>query len=328
MLFSKKDYEYILSSLTKKFSLYDFITQEYLINMLDSLMDSGTFEDLTILYDDAKNDVNPLFYINFKIQNYLYYKICKLCEEDIEVLLSLVEDKRRVINLIFRKMKVEDDSKLDDYVMSIASLYNGMESFDSFITRYIMAQIKGVPFTMEKSASASTTSDKLEEVPKDKKKKKKKKTTEKMKIIVVEKVVPSTSSLPDADLKVLEPVILEEQNDLIPDNVQILQVSLYQKCLEKCEYIKGSLNKDGFIEMVLMSDLVNTISLLNDEAYKIYFLMRFGLMNSSFYSKEEIASIMECNILDIIEYEKKVIVDVRNYYNRALSSYESYILTK
>ncbi len=344
MLFSKQDYEYMLNSLTKKFRLYDFIDQNYLINMLDSLMNNGTYEDLTISVDEATKDMNPLFYITFKIQNYLYYKICKLCEDDIEVLLNLVEDKRRVINLIFRKMNVEDDSKLDDYVMNIASLYNGSEAFDSFITRYIMSQIKGVPFTMEKNTSVSVTSDKVEDVPKDKKKKRKKK-KEKIGIIVIEKVISSTAPAPVSIASDLvepnalvgeslsvpfeEPVVLVEEDDKTPIiNASVPQVSFYQKCMNKCDSIMGTFKKDSFIEMVLMSDLVNTFSFLQDERFKLYFLMRFGLMNDSFYSKEEIANILECNILDVIGFEKGVIVEIRNYFNRAFNSYENYILSK
>ena len=136
MFFSNEIFESLLSSLRNKFSLYNFIDDDFLSNLLTQLRDTGCYENLKISKDELNKDMNPLFYIGFKIQNYLYYKICSLCEDDIDVLLSFIEDKRRIGNLVFRKLKVEDTSKYDDYVVNAASLYRGRESFDSFLTRY------------------------------------------------------------------------------------------------------------------------------------------------------------------------------------------------
>lgn len=365
MLFSKQDYEYLLNSLSKKFALYEFIDNNYLMNMLDSLMNDGCFEDLKIVADELSKDMNPLFHISFRIQNYLYYKICKLCEDDIEVLLNLVEDKRRVINLIFRKMKVEDDTKLDDYVMNIASLYNGVESFDSFVTRYVMSAIKGVQFEVEKAPVLCVAKE--PEIVDDKKKKnkgKKKKNKDKQKAIVsiietkpkevetktkkvIEEVLPisvNTSIQEEIQVEIEEvtqevvdsqeivsEVVSEEALDntgeeSVPEIVE--EKTWYQKCLDKCEDIVGTGIRDNFITMVLMSDLVDKVTMIEDEGYKIYFLMRFGLMNESFYTREEIALVMDVSLEDVIKYERYTLSMLRDYINRAVNNYEEYILRK
>ena len=358
MLFSKQDYEYLLNSLSKKFALYEFIDNNYLMNMLDSLMNDGCFEDLKIVAEELSNDMNPLFHISFRIQNYLYYKICKLCEDDIEVLLNLVEDKRRVINLIFRKMKVEDDTKLDDYVMNIASLYNGVESFDSFVTRYVMSAIKGVQFEVEKAPVLCVAKE--PEMVDDKKKKnkcKKKKNKDKQKAMisiietkskeVVKEVLPivvNTSTQEEILVEIDEvtqevidsqEIVSEVVSEEVLDNTAVESVpeiveekTWYQICLDKCGDIVGTGVKDNFITMVLMSDLVDKVTMIEDEGYKIYFLMRFGLMNESFYTREEIALIMNISLDDVIKYERYTLSTLRDYINMAVNNYEEYILRK
>lgn len=313
MFFSKQDYEYLLSSLSKKYSLYNFIDSDYLTNMLDNLMINGYFEDLVLARDDMSKDMNPLFHISFKIQNYLYYKICKLCEEDIEVLLCLVEDKRRIINLILRKMKVEDDGKIDDYIMNIASLYNGAESFDSFVTRYVMAMIKGIPFIVEKSVTTNNIQSlEVDNNTKSKKKEKKKKKKNKLK----------------------EKPLVDEDKDPLVDNSDSLDFDKEEKLLlsdvifNKCNSCLGSGSKDNFIEMVLMSDLVNSVNNIEDEKFKLYFLMRYGFMNESFYTREEIANILSVELLTIIEYERFTINKLREFMNKVINHYEDYILRK
>lgn len=357
MLFSEQDYEYLLDSLSKKFALYEFIDNNYLKNMLDNLINDGCFENLKIVSEELSKDMNPLFHISFRIQNYLYYKICKLCEDDIEVLLNLVEDKRRVINLIFRKMKVEDDTKLDDYIMNIASLYNGVESFDSFVTRYVMSAIKGVQFEVEKAPVVCVAKE--SEIVDDKKKKnkgKKKKNKDKQKAIVSiietkpKKVTPevplaseNTSNHDEVQIEDTEviqefadrqdtvcEVVSEDIIDIIEESIPEIkeEKTWYRKCLDKCEENFGTGEKDSFVTMVLMSDLVDKVTTIEDESYKIYFLMRFGLMNDSFYTREEIALVMDVPLECVIKYERYTLSTLREYINRVVNNYEEYILRK
>ncbi len=301
MLFSKQDYEYLLNSLSKKFTLYEFIDNNYLSNMLDNLMSNGCFEDLKISSEALSKDMNPLFNISFRIQNYLYYKICKLAEEDIDVLLTLVEDKRKIVILVFRKLKIDDFSKVDDYIMEIVSLYNGVESFDSFVTRYVMSAIKGVKFEVERVPIVCSTKE-MDKA--DKKKKKNKNKVKKNKDGSI--FCDSTKS----------------------DKVKIHEVSYYDRIVQKCNLYKGSALKDNFIEMVLKCDLINEISFVDNEYYRVYFLMRYGLINETYYSIEEVSRICDISLEDVLSYERLTVEYLRNYLNRLVSDYEKHLLIK
>ncbi len=317
MFFSKQDYEYLLDNLTKKFNVYEFIDKNYLICLLDGLMNDGYYEDLCLQIEN-KSTINPLFDIGYRISSYLYFKICKRSIDDIDVLLTLVEDKRRVINLILNKMKVDKSDKIDDYVMEIASLYDGNESFDQFITRYIMCDIKGVSFTVSKPVIEEKKA--LEEEPKKKKKSKKKKNKhEKINI----QIINSAS--------VKEEVVEENSTDTVvfeDDSVMpIIEESLYDKCLKKCNSGVGTGSVDEFINYVLMTDIIDKVRCM-DEVYNIYFLMRYGLLNGSYYTREEISDIMDISLEEVINLERKTIIMVKEYLNRAVNDYERYLLTK
>lgn len=370
MLFSKQDFEYLYNSLSKKFSLYDFIDDNYLNSLLNSLCNTGSFENLTITKEEISSDVNPLFYLGFKIQNYLYYKVCKLAEEDIDILLVLVEDKRRVVNLVFRKLKVEDTTKLEDYIMNVATLYNGEEAFDTFLTRYVMSSLKGVSFEMVRKTKEEKEPEKIVDTSKKKKKKKKDKKN-KGSSLVAEKpkkeddvvfVSVEESSLNKDFIRgtgvscdsagtegiieeVNEPDTMEATNDWdtgvvlvedscckseeVSDILEVVEeVGYFDKVVEKCNLIKGTAIRDNFIGMVLMCDLVDKISFVDDECYKIYFLMRYGLMNGSFYNREEVAMICEISLEEVISYERRTINYLRNYLNQVVNNYEIFLLCK
>lgn len=288
MFFNKEEYENLFYSLNKKFFLYSFITEEYIKEILDELMLNGSYKSIQIT-DNLST--NPLFDISFKIQTYIYLEICKLCENDVDVLLSLVEDKRRIVNLVLRKLKVDDNSKLDDYIMECTTLYNGKESFDSFLTRYVMSSIRGVPFIIENKIDNTKEEEKKEEVN-TKKNKKKKKKQKNINVVTENKVI------------------------------EVNRESYYDQCFNKCISFKGSAIKDEFINWVLLSDLVNFVQNYDDEKYKIYFLMRYGLMNDSYYSREEIAMVMQLPLVDIINYERKTINDLKTYINNSFMEYE------
>ena len=53
--------------------------------------------------------------------------------------------------------------------------------------------------------------------------------------------------------------------------------------------------------MVLLTSLVNSIEFDLDEKYKLYFMMRFGLLNDSYYTREEIAIILEIDIRNVLK---------------------------
>ena len=294
MLFSNEIFESLLSSLRNKFSLYNFIDDDFLSNLLTQLRDTGCYENLKISKDELNKDMNPLFYIGFKIQNYLYYKICSLCEDDIDVLLSLIEDKRRIGNLVFRKLKVEDTSTYDDYVVNAAILYRGRESFDSFLTRYIMAQIKGIPFELDKNSNEAIPDNK-EELSNKKKKNKKK---------------------------------ANNINENVSKTKEVIQKMMYEIVLDKCSKCLGTGHKDKFVDMVLLTSLVDSIQFISDENYKLYFLMRFGLLNHSYYTREEIAMMLDIDIREVLNFEKDIISKVREYYNSLVNNYEEFILKK
>lgn len=334
MFINKQDYESLYESLSKRFSLYNFVDGNYIIELLDSLAQTGRFDLIDITNDSKRNEMNPLFYINFKIQNYLYLKICLLSLDDIDILLALVEDKRRVVELIFRKLKIEDKSKLDDYIMNAAALYNGSDSFDSFLTRYVMAMIRGTPFDVERTTKASEVKV-VEDDNKQKKKKKKKKN--KGQVVTQEVVKPLVG---DAPLECNDSHLAEQnlsENDFnrqevippqkIDEPGQVdARLSHYEKVLEKCRDSKGTGNKDSFVEMVLLSNLLDKVYESDNDLYKIYFLLRYGLMNESFYTINEIALLLEKEIDEVIGYERITIKNLKEYLTRTFNLYEEIVL--
>lgn len=296
MLFSKTDYDYLLSNLKSKFNLYEMIDDSYLTNLLDCLMNDGKYEDLIIEVSN-NSDMNPLFYIGFKIQSYIYYKICRNIEDDMDLLLSLVEDKKRVVSLILRKFKIDDFSKIDDYIMNAALLYTGEESFDSFLTRYVMCSIKGTEFNVSKEVvSKVIVEDELD----TKKKKKKKKKANKEGLVVSDDNVNSKKEV---------------------------EVSLMDKIVSKCREVKGTYVRDSFIDMVLLSNILDNLDTEN-ELYRVYFLMRFGLLNDTYYSRDEISNIALVSLEEIINIERDVLNRLREYLNSRVTKYEEYILSK
>lgn len=325
MFFSKQDYDYLFDTLSKKFVSYGFVDSNYIINLLDKLMNDGVFEGIDLRNTEISTDMNPQFYINFKIQNYLYYKICKSCEEDIDLLLALVEDKRRVVNLIFRKLKIDDSSKVEDYIMNAALLYNGVEAFDTFITRYVMATARGIPFEVERKVVDDKPKALDEDIGSKKKKKKKKNKT---------KVIPGDKL--DEEIDISQKIIVNENQEhhdvplemVREEKIEENILSLYDIVVEKCKTISGTGIKDNFIQFVLMSDLFEVVESCEDEKYKLYFLMRFGLLNETYYNRSEIADIMECQLLDVIELERYTISYLKSYLNRTFINYEECILNR
>ncbi len=333
MFISKDDYEYLYKSLKSKYGLYDFIDDNYILNMLDTLKETGKFETIDIVTGCPEGS-NPLFYFSFKIQNYLYYLICKKSEDDVDVLLSLVEDKRRVANLVLKKMNNDDFSKVDDYIMEIALIYNGEESFDSFITRYIMSVIKGVSFEVTKIQVTPKVEVNEEIVKKNKKSKKKKNKGIKdgfdIKVIRSNETPTRNDEASELETNICDESKIQELS-VIPEVLtesEYKEPTLYEFVLDVCSRIKGSGIRDSFIDMILSSDLINKIDMLDNQNYKIYFLLRYGLLNDSFYTIEEISSIMKLCISDVLLFERHTIKLLRDYMNRTFDFYQEHMLVK
>lgn len=305
MKITKKEIDEVISSLLKKFSVYE-LSEDYITNLVISLINQKKNIDGNIIdISDFKNDLNPRFYISFKIQKYLYYSLVLKARDDVDVLIQIVEDKRRIASLVLKKLKC-DSNKSEDLIMDSLEFYDGSVTFDLFLTEFIMAKIKGISFE-EKQKASSLAGDKVEELKKDEK---------------------PVINLVSSENKLTENISLESEEALETDVLEdIIKETLYDKCKNKCENIKGTALIDEFIKFVLMSDLINIIDCYSQE-FKVYFMMRFGLMNEYFYTRDEIAAIAEIDILAIIDYEREVINRIREFMNNSFINYEDYIIKR
>lgn len=286
----EKEIDEIINSLFNKFNIYS-INKDYISNLVFSLINKKRNLDCIIIdTSDYRYDTNPCLYIFFKSQNYLYYKIVRKAIEDMDVLLLLINDKKSIVELILKKLNV-DPSKAEDYIIDSLEHYDGKILYSIFFVRYVKSRIKGI-------------SNKNLEIPMIE--------IEEQEVTQFADVVKENS----IDTKISRRKSCDDIND-----------NLYEQCMKKCNHVKGTFCKDDFIDLVINSAIFVDIQLY-EEKFRIYYMMRFGYMNETFYSREEISSITGISIVNILEYEMKVIEKLKSYVNNLFDGYENYILKK
>lgn len=178
MEISKKEQNEIVNSLFEKFSKTEVITYDYIKDFLSAILnDEPKYDIFTLKIPSNESSTNNTMDIKYIIQNNIYYKLCRLTEENIDVLMFLVEDRRSAATLILKKLGITDSSKTEDYLIESFSMFNGDENFNSFITRFIMAKVRGTKFQTKTEIDNARIQEKqdktVQEVTKKKKKKKK-----------------------------------------------------------------------------------------------------------------------------------------------------------
>ncbi len=477
MEISKKEQNELVASISEKFKDSQIITYDYVLEFLNAILSEKTsYDNLPINVEALKRATNSTMEINYIIQNSIYTKLCSLASTEIEALLFLIEDKKSVATMVLRKLGVTDLSKAEDYLIDAFANFTGDENFNTFLTRYIMAKVKGTPFQTKTEIEAESAKKKAAAIPDTSTKKKKKKKRSEIpgftiQRVVVErpnpepKVAPAPSQEPnpvppienvpvqipdkktpatddkievgekpveapkeivslktsetkdeasqpgsqlvapileeaealgqtveegrlnnDLDVPVPleyvppveEPVHHEEQLDTIPKEVPALndiqlqinstilpktppqedsslkvfkapaedESTKHQKevviapppvledfnpfleCQKRCGTIKGTGKPDNLVRNSQQIALVSIMGPVENHLYEMYLLLRLGFINKSFYTKEEIATILGISIAEIIIFERNTWNTIRQALNNTFSAYEEYLLTK
>lgn len=324
MIIEKHELKQLINSLVLKFQNFDVISYDYIVDFVNAIInDDKQFDGINIDNLDFKDDMNPQFFIQFKVQNYIYYKLCKLALEDADILLQLVDDKSRVMALICRKLNFEDTSKCEDFIMEAIGLYDASESFDVFLSRYFRTKIKGQDFILKKEENVSNVTTCLDK--KAKKKQKKKKRKEKS-------VVITDIGKKDAEHEVSEEI---KEDNSIDESVNKASISEIEEEIDVISYATGlcknrvgSANVDNFVQLCRMVQLIQKIDIKGNLKYGTYLLLRFGYINNSYYDREEISQMLELNILEVINFERYTLRMVKDIINRKVDKYEEYVLSK
>ncbi len=317
MKINSKEKNLIIDSLLKKFADYSIITYDYIANFVKAFEDEDkSYDGFNLEIDFCPTDVNQYLYVIFKIQSFIYNKLCMMSLDDADILLALVNEKMRVVNMVARRFNFTDEQKKENYLIDALTMFDGTESIDTHITRYVIAQIKGVPFKTKKEEEEKIRLQNVQEQAKQEaliQSKKEKKKNKKNKNVVLNKV----SSLEDLGKVNEEPisnkVITTEQ---VPKEETVLE--LY---LKKCNKAKGSKEKDEFVETFLNLGTYDLIDYANNKDYAMYILLRFGLINDTFYNITEIAQISDIDIRTILGFEKFTVEVMRLHINEKIDNY-------
>lgn len=313
MVITSKDKNLIIDSLLKKFANYPLITYDYIKGFIEAYEnDENTYDGFDLNTKDYPTDTdNPHLYISFKVQSFIYNKLCSLATEDADILLGLVDDKMRIVNMVAKRFNFTDEKKKEDYLMDALTSFTGDDSIDTHITRYVIAKIKGVPYETKREQELRVKANREQQetavTKKDKKKKKKNK------VVAPEPVVPAVESVQEV---VLEPVT----------KVEAKEVSAYDLCLQRCSMVPGSKEKDEFVETFLSLGTYDVIDYKDNKEYTMYMLLRFGMINDTFYSLVEISQICELDLRTILGFEKYTIEVMRKHINEKIDYYYKLVI--
>lgn len=351
MTLDKKVQNDIINSTYEKFKNVTSITYEYIEDFLKAILnEQPTYDIFTLNIPHLLSSSNPEMDIKFIIQNNIYYKLCTITNDDIEALLFLTEDKTKVATLVLKKLGINDPSKVEDYLIDAFPNFNGKENFNTFITRYIMAKVKGKPFIPYEEPK--TIEPVIPDTKKDKKKKKKSKGNYTNLPVRESPKKPLVSIVKEEEIPALpeEPVIKAPQGAIKPPP---LEIPLEEPTNKPAESVKpeepikpetpwnpilelksrtgttlGTGTPDPLINASSTIHLFTLIQDIEDQNYQMYILLRLGFINNSYFTKEEISTILKLSISNIITYERFTWNIIREAINNKLSNYETYLLTK
>ena len=156
---------------------------------------------------------------------------------------------------------------------------------------------------------------------------------------------PKEVPKPSEEVKVVEePVEIAEElvekdglekpveNKSIPSTEEVsvtkkLELSSYQRCLSKTKNIVGQEICDDFVRTVINLGIIYLLDYSSDKEFEMYILLRFGFINESFYTIEQIASIIEESIQKVLTYENMVLKTMKDAFDNKLNAYQDKILS-
>lgn len=237
MVLEKKNRNFIIESTLNKFRKYTFIDYNYVNNFIEAIInEEKTYDGINIVLGDLTDQENFALFVEMKLKDYLYLKVCKVAQYDSDVLVYLVEDIKNKALLVFSKMGLSDTSACEDYLIDAIADYDGLENFGSYQTKYIMAKIKGIPYVREEAPIKSKEDQALlprrynkkkPKKPKNKDKKKKNNAQEELSLVkeldneylenIPDKITDETEILEEtAETGIIEEAV-QELNEVIID---------------------------------------------------------------------------------------------------------------
>ena len=314
MTITNNEKNLIIDSLLKRFKDYELITYDYIMGFITAFInEEETYDGMELRIGEYPPDTNAYLFISFKIQSLIYNKLCSLATDDADVLLELVSDKMRIVNMVARKFNFTDEQRKEDYLIDALTSFDGEESIDTYITRYVIARIKGVPYESKKDQEARIESKVvIPETKKDKKNKKKKNRELKPDKVIVPEVIEEVS----------EPEVIQ------PKKEEVKEESAYEVCLKRCSLAKGSKEKDEFVQTFLNFGTYDLIDYSKNKEYGMYMLLRFGFINETYYSLPEIVLITNLDMRTILGFEKYTVEVMRTHLNAKVDYYYKLITQK
>lgn len=318
----------LIKNLNEKFSSFDIITPEYIEKFVEAYNNGdNTYDGIDISVDSNSLETNFYLFVSYRIQAVLYRKLCVLANEDVDVLLSLVNDKKRVLKMVCRRFNFNNDEAAENYLMDAIASFDGSESFDSYITRYVIAQIKGVEF-VPKSKVVVKPVQASEDETKGKKKKKKKKKNKGTSFITISKDSLKSKqpeeTEPETAVVVVPKKDMEEQP--VKEEITINENSPYQMCLVRSKEYVGSREKDEFVETFISMGTYDLLDFSNNVSFAMYVLLRFGFVNDLYYSLPSIASIIGIELKEVLSYERFVADVMKMHINKKIDYFAKLLL--
>ena len=339
---AQEDSDILLELVESKKTEISMICRKY--NIIDDNQKESYLIEAINLYDGKESF--RLFinhYITFKITGKKY----NVQEEKSENLHNLEELKGKVKK--FKKKKKEKKKSFNHVEIKTKEETIAQEQAVQNILDIILSSSPKKKEDGTKSSKDKVVAKKAKIIPNNELKKIKKseeasKPIEEVKVGEEQKK-PEEVIKPSKEVKVVEvPVKIAEEsvakydlekpveNKNIPSTEEVsvtkeLDLSPYQRCLSKTKNIVGQETGDDFVKTIINLGIIDLLDYSNDSEFEMYILLRFGFINDSFYTIEQIASITDESIQKILTYENFILKTAKNIFDNKLNAYQAKVLS-
>lgn len=354
MVLENKDRKFIIESALAKFSKYAFITYDYVECFIDAIInEEKKYDDIDIALKNLKDINNVALYVEIKLKDYLYLKICRVAKDDVDVLVDLMEDIKSYALLVFKRMGIKDTDKCEDYLINAINNYDGLETFNTYLTRYLMAEIKGIPYVREEKIEKKLEEQvhvprkynkKPPKKPKDKNKYKSNPLTpldvpsEEQLVAPIEEVTSGSNDepfKPNEESSITSEVIettsfkesVVEEPEIAKEDKTLNIQEMYAMCQKIIGQRKGNATKETFLELATSANIIEALPTSN-EHFLQYLILRFGRINDSYFDIEEIMELLDISLKTVLSYEQIVISELRTIIDEKFNAYSLMKLEK